>query len=112
DTPSIAVIDLETGMTAASVPLSHAPRALDFAPGGKVYFTVTGVDGLEVLDPTTNQVAGAPIATGGDLEYVDVDQGKVVASVPTGKAPHWIGLTGVGSRAYVTNESDSTVSVV
>jgi YVTN family beta-propeller protein len=36
----------------------------------------------------------------------------VVAAVPTGKAPHWIGLGGDGSRAYVTNESDNTVSVV
>ena len=53
----------ETGTMAASVPLAHAPRALDFAPGGKVYFTVTGVDGLEVLDPATNQLAPAPIAT-------------------------------------------------
>jgi YVTN family beta-propeller protein len=134
DTPSIAVVDLDSGMVTTSVPLQHPPRALDFAPDGKVYFTVAGVDGLEVLDPVTNQVAGAPIATGGsphhmiatrdgrfelvvsqtagDLEYVNREQGAVVASVPTGKAPHWIGLSGDGTRAYVTNETDDTVSVV
>jgi YVTN family beta-propeller protein len=128
------VIDLEAGTMTASVPLPHAPRALDYALGGKVYFTVTGVDGLEVLDPATNTLAAAPIATGGsphhmlatrdgafelvvsqtagDLEFVDVKQAAVVAAVPTGKAPHWIALSGDGSRAYVTNESDNTVSVV
>ena len=134
DTPSIAVLDVEAGTVTASVPLPHAPRALDYAPGGKVYFTVTGVDGLEVLDPATNTLAAMPIATGGsphhmlatrdgafelvvsqtagDLEFIDVKQAAVVAAVPTGKAPHWIGLSGDGSRAYVTNESDNTVSVV
>jgi YVTN family beta-propeller protein len=134
DTPSIAVVDLDSGALTASVPLPHAPRALDVAPNGKVYLTVTGVDGLEVLDPATNQLAASPIATGGsphhmiatkdgrfelvvsqtagDLEYVNAEQGAVVASVPTGKAPHWIGLSGDGTRAYVTNESDNTVSVV
>jgi YVTN family beta-propeller protein len=132
-TPSIAVVALDTGTTTASVPLPQAPRALDFAPGGKVYFTAAGVDGLETLDPATDQLA-APITTGGsphhmlatpdghyelvvsqtagDLEYVDVGAGKVVAAVPTGKAPHWIGLSGDGGRAYVTNEGDGTVSVV
>jgi YVTN family beta-propeller protein len=134
DAPSIAVVGLDTGMVETSVPLKQAPRALDFAPGGKVYFTVAGVDGLEVLDPQSYQVAAAPIATGGsphhmlstrdgafemvvsqvagDLEFVDVSQGKVVAAVPTGKAPHWIGLSADGSRAWVTNESDNSVSVV
>jgi YVTN family beta-propeller protein len=134
DAPAIAVVALESGTVTASVPLQHAPRALDFAPGGNVYFTVAGVDGLEVLDPATNQVSPAPIATGGsphhmlatrdgnfelvvsqtagDLEYVDVAAARVVAAVPTGNAPHWIGLSGDGARAYVTNESDNTVAVV
>jgi YVTN family beta-propeller protein len=114
------------------VPLSHAPRALDLAPDGKVYFTEAGVDGLVVLDPATNQVADAPIATGGsphhmiadggfelvvsqtagDLELVDLKTDTVQAHVATGKAPHWIGLLSDGSRAYVTNESANSVSVV
>jgi len=134
DNPSIAVVDLDAGSVIASMPLASAPRALDFAPGGKVYFTVTGVDGLESLDPATDELATAPVATGGsphhmiatkdgnfelvvsqtagDLEYVDRNTQAVVAHVPTGKAPHWIGLGPGGGRAYVTNESSNTVSVV
>jgi YVTN family beta-propeller protein len=134
DTPSIAVVDLTGGTVVASVPLTHAPRALDFAPDGEVYFTVSGVDGLEALVPATREVEATPIASGGsphhmlstrdgrfelvvsqtagDLEYVDVATDAVVAHVRTGKAPHWIGLDGDGRRAYVTNESDDNVSVV
>jgi YVTN family beta-propeller protein len=131
--PSIDVVSLDAGPVTATVPVPRAPRALDFSAAGKVYFTVTGVNGLEVLDTATNQLA-APIPTGGsphhmvgtkdgdfelvvsqtagDLEYVDVKSQTVVAAVPTGKAPHWIGLTPDGSRAYVTNESDNNISVV
>jgi YVTN family beta-propeller protein len=134
DTPSIAVVGLTTGTLVASVPLTHPPRALDFAPDGDVYFTVSGVDGLESLLPGSQQVEPTPIASGGsphhmlstkdgrfellvsqtagDLEYVDVTTDSVVAHVATGKAPHWIALDGEGSRAYVTNESDNSVSVV
>src|SRR5205823_5825648 len=97
-----------------SLPLTHAPRALDFAPDGEVYFTVSGVDGLETLLPATREMEATPIATGGsphhmlstrdgrfelvvsqtagDLEFVDVATDAVVAHVPTGKAPHWIAL--------------------
>jgi len=42
----------------------------------------------------------------------DVMTSAVVSRVPTGKAPHWIAVNSDGSRAYVTNESDNSVSVV
>jgi YVTN family beta-propeller protein len=134
DGPSIAVVDLDRGAVVRSLPLAHAPRALDLPPAGELYFTVSGVDGLESLDPPSRQLAASPITTGGsphhmigtkdgrfelvvsqtagDLEYVDVNTQAVVAHVPTGKAPHWIGLGADGRRAYVTNETSNTVSVV
>jgi YVTN family beta-propeller protein len=134
DTPSITVVALDSASVVGSFPLTHAPRALDFAPGGEVFFTVSGVDGLESLDLASQQLAAAPIATGGsphhmiatkdgrnelvvsqtagDLEYVDRNTQAVVAHVPTGRAPHWIGLSPNGRHAYVTNESSNTVSVV
>jgi YVTN family beta-propeller protein len=48
----------------------------------------------------------------GDLEYVDVSPDVVVANVPTGTTPRWIGLSSDGTRAYVTNEGSNSVSVV
>jgi len=132
-TPSIAVIDLASATEVGSVALEQAPRALDYAPSGHVYFTLMGVDALEVLDPATNRL-GAPVATGGsphhmlatkdgafelvvsqtvgDLEYVDPVGGTVVANVPTGLTPHWIALSSDGASAYVTNEGSDSLSVV
>lgn len=129
---AVVVVDLDAASVVTSVPLGHAPRALDYAPDGKVYFTQAGVDGLALLDPATNQLAPAPIATGGsphhmiadgeyelvvsqtagDLELVDAKTAMVEGRVPTGKAPHWIGLVGDGGRVYVTNESDNSISVI
>jgi YVTN family beta-propeller protein len=130
---SIAILDLVAGMQLGQVPLQQAPRALDYAPSKRVYFTLTGVDALEVLDPATGQV-GTAIPTGasphhmlatkdgafelvvsqgaGELEYVDPNNQSVVAHVATGKAPHWIALSSDGRFAYVSNESSNDVSVV
>jgi YVTN family beta-propeller protein len=130
--PAIVVVDLDAGTVTATVPLQHAPRALDVGQDGRIFFTQAGVDGLGVLDPATNQIAAAPIATGGsphhmisdgpeelvvsqtagDLEVVDVAKGSVEGHIATGKAPHWIALSSDRSRAYVTNESDNSVSAI
>jgi len=131
--PAIVVIDLDTAKAVTSVALQQPPRALDYAPNGNVYFTVSGKDELEVLDPKTNEL-GAPIATGGsphhmlatkdgelelvvsqtagDLEYVDPKTGMVAANVVTGTTPHWIALSSDGKRAYVTDEGSNDLAVV
>lgn len=131
--PAIVVIDLDTAKAVTSIALQQPPRALDYAPNGSVYFTVSGKDELEVLDPKTNEL-GPPIPTGGsphhmlatkdgafelvvsqtagDLEYVDAKTGTVTASVATGTTPHWIALSSDGKRAYVTDEGSNDLAVV
>ena len=132
-TPSIAIVDLQAASEIGSVALEQAPRALDYAPSGMAYFTLMGVDALQVLDPATQKL-GTAIATGasphhmlatkdgafelvvsqkaGDLEFVDPAAGMVVANVPTGLTPHWIALSQDGEYAYVTNEGSNSLSVV
>jgi YVTN family beta-propeller protein len=133
DAPAIVLVDLRSAEVTGKVELEHAPRALDFGPNGLVYFTVSGVDALESLNPTTLEL-GTPIPTGGsphhmlatkdgayelvvsqtagELQYVDPTRQSVVASVATGTAPHWIGLSSDGQLAYVTNEGSGDVSVI
>jgi YVTN family beta-propeller protein len=133
DSPAIVVVDLETAKVRRNVALEHAPRALDYAPNGTVYFTVSGVDALEVLNPQTLEL-GTPIPTGGsphhmlaskdgeyelvvsqtagELQYVDPRRAIVVGGVKTGLAPHWIGLSSDGKLAYVTNEGSGDVTVI
>ena len=131
--PSIAIVDLLAAAEIGSVALEQAPRALDYAPNGMAYFTLMGVDALQVLDPATQKL-GTAIVTGGsphhmlatkdgafelvvsqtagDLEFVDPQAGTVVANVPTGLTPHWIALSEDGQDAYVTNEGSDSLSVV
>jgi YVTN family beta-propeller protein len=131
--PAIVAVSVAGAGSPQSFAVDKSPRALAYAPWGKIYFSAVGMDGLEVMDPATGQL-GAPIATGGsphdtrptrdgklelvvsqtagDLELIDPAAGSVVAKVPTGKMPHWIGLTSDGLRAYVTNEGDNNLVVV
>jgi YVTN family beta-propeller protein len=131
--PAIAVLDMIADTVITTVALTAAPRALDYAPTGTVYFTLTGVDALERLDPATNRL-GTPIPTGGsphhmvatkdgayelvvsqtagDIEYVDPVSATVVAKVPTGTTPHWIALSSDGKYAYVTDEGSNDLAIV
>ncbi|HYP91007.1 MAG TPA: hypothetical protein VEQ59_22735 [Polyangiaceae bacterium] len=133
DTPAIVIVDLDAGQVLGSVPLEHAPRALDYAPDDHVYFTMSGVDALEVLDPATKML-GTPIDTGGSphhmlatkdgeyelvvaqtigaLQFVELKSQSVVASVPTGTAPHWLTLSTDGKLAYVSDEGSNDVAIV
>jgi len=131
--PAIVVLDLAAAAVVTTVPLEQAPRAVDYAARGSVYFTLSGVDALQVLDPATNQL-GTAIPTGGsphhmlatkdgafelvvsqtvgDLEYVDPATSTVVGNVPTGTTPHWIALSSDGRFAYVTDEGSNDLAVV
>src|SRR5262249_35568258 len=56
---SLVILDLVSKTQVGKVPLDKTPRALDLSPDGKrLYFTVAGVDAVQVLDPTTNGIVG------------------------------------------------------
>jgi YVTN family beta-propeller protein len=117
-----------------SVSLSKVPRALNFSPDGKLlYFTQAGVDAVQVLDPTTNQIL-TQIAVGasphhplftpdgqtalvvsqgpGTLSLINPQNNAVSKVVQVGKMPHWIAVNPQGTTAWVTNEVSNDVSVV
>src|SRR5499425_597114 len=65
---AIVVIDLQTMTRVGALTLDKTPRALDASPDGKrVYFTLAGVNAIQVLDTATS---------------------KIVAQVPVGASPH------------------------
>ena len=130
----LTVIDVNKRTQTANVPLAKTPRALNFSPDGKLlYFTLAGVDSVQVLDPTSNKIltqipVGAsphhPLFTKdgkealivsqgpGELDVVNPATNAVAATVKVGMMPHWIALTPNGQTAYVTNEASNDVSVV
>jgi len=114
--------------------LDKTPRALDASPDGKrVYFTLAGVNAIQVLDTATNKiVAQVPVGASphlapstpdgrwalaavqgpGELAIIDTGNNSVAATVPVGKLPHWIAIGADGRTAWVANESSNDVSVV
>ena len=134
DAPSLAIIDIPSGTLAGSVPLDHAPRALNVSPdGAEVFFTQAGVDSVQVLDRASNQIE-ARIPTGasphhplftpagklglvavqgpGELDLFDPSSYAKSGSVKVGDMPHWIASSSDSQIAFVTNEKSNDVSVV
>lgn len=129
---AVELLDPAGGTISQTYPVDRSPRALSYAPWGKIYFSAIGLDALEVMDPSGQR--GTPIPTGGsphdtrftldgkyqllvsqtagDLELIDPNSATVSASVPTGSLPHWIGLSSDGKLAWVTNEHDNNVVAV
>lgn len=130
--PAIVKVDLDADSPTQTFAVDKSPRALA-CDSGRIYFTVVGLDAVEVLDPKSGTLAtpipsgGSPhdlrpaqpgqtelvvSQTAGDLELIDVPGAAVIAQVPTGKLAHWIALTEDRTVAYVTNEGDDSVAVV
>ena len=67
----LALIDLTTRSVVRTVALDKTPRDAEFGYDGKrFYFTQAGVSAVEVLDPASD---------------------KIVAEIPTGVSPHYVG---------------------
>jgi YVTN family beta-propeller protein len=134
DDPALAVVDLTRSAKIGTIMLSHAPRALAFGRDGKrLYFTVDGVDTVQVLEVGRNKVVAAVPAGGAphglivttsaygplvvsqsrnELEILDPVRNSVRGTVAVGRLPHGI-ATGADERTvYVTAEGSGDVSVV
>jgi YVTN family beta-propeller protein len=127
-------LDLTAGKETARVALDKTPRGLELSPDGKrVFFTLAGVDAIQVLDTASNQVvAQIPVGASphyapftpdgrwalavvqgpGELAILDTSTNTVAGTVAVGKAPHWSTSSSDGRTAYVTNEATNDVSVV
>ena len=67
----LALIDLATRSIVSNVALEKTPRDGEFSYDGKMfYFTEAGVSSVQVLDPASD---------------------KIVAQIPTGVSPHFVG---------------------
>lgn len=67
----LALIDMATRRVTRTVPLDKTPRDGEFGfDGGMFYFTQAGVSSVQVMDPAS---------------------GKIVAQIPTGVSPHFVG---------------------
>jgi YVTN family beta-propeller protein len=130
----LAVVDLGTRAVVRTVPLDKPPRDLEFSYDGKaLYFTLAGVNAVQVLDPATDKVvaqiptgasphvakvfrgapSGAVVVQGpGELLLFDTASNTPQRAIAVGKQPHWLAATADGKTIYVTNEGSNDVTVV
>jgi YVTN family beta-propeller protein len=66
----LALIDLTSHTVVRTLPLDKTPRDGEFGPDKTFYFTQAGVSSVQVFDPSSE---------------------KVVAQIPTGVSPHFVG---------------------
>ncbi len=127
-------LDLTISKEVARVPLDKTPRGLELSPDGRrVFFTLAGVNAIQVLDTATNRIATqipvgasphyasftpdgrwalAVVQGPGELAILDTANSTLAGTVAVGKAPHWSMSSGEGRTAYVTNEGSNDISVV
>lgn len=131
---ALVVVDLARRTVVRAIALDKPPRDPEFSYDGKaLYFTMAGVNAVQVLDPDTDRLVaavptgasphiagyfrGAPAATvvvqgPGELLLFDPATHAPLRSIAVGKQPHWVAVSGDGKRAYVTNEGSNDLSVV
>jgi YVTN family beta-propeller protein len=131
---ALIVVDLATKTALRTIALDKPPRDPEFAYDGRaLYFTLAGVNAVQVLDPAADKVvaeiptgasphlakftrgapAGAIVVQGpGEILLFDPAKNSPLRSVAVGKQPHWIATSGDGKTAFVTNEGSNDVTVV
>jgi len=134
DAKALVRLDLSMWKEVARVPLNETPRGLELSPDGRrVFFTLAGVNAIQILDTTTNQiVAQIPVGASphyapftpdgrwalavvqgpGELGLLNTANNTLAGTVAVGKAPHWSVSSSDGRTAFVTDEGSNDVSVV
>ena len=130
---ALVEIDLTSRSVVRTIALQSAPRDPEFSFDGKVlYFTLAGVNAIEVLDPMTDKVVaevptgvsphiarlyrgamlGAAVVQGpGVLQLFDPATKKQVHAIAVGNQPHWQ-ASNDGKKVFVTNEGSNNVTIV
>ena len=88
---ALALIDLDTRSVVRTVALEKTPRDGEFSyDGRRFYFTQAGVSSVQVLDPAS---------------------GKIVAQIPTGVSPHFVGYPAGSAFGMVVVQGPGELSL-
>ena len=91
ETAEVSIVDLDKGAVTARVPVGREPEGVTTAPDGLVYVTSETDARVSIVDPKA---------------------AKVVANIDTGSRPRGVIFSRDGSRAFVSDEADATITVI
>lgn len=128
---TVSVVDTSTRQVTATIAVGDNPVGAWPGADGRLYVDNEAGQSITAIDPVLTQAAQtyelgftpAFVTTvGEELWVTDTDAGRVVffdrasgeetGALSTGRGAHAIALSEDGSRAWITNQLDDTVSVV
>jgi YVTN family beta-propeller protein len=115
----LAVIDLARGRVVRTIATGIAPFAVVFLPGGR-HAAVSNWGGrFPRPGETTADSAGTAVpvdrrgvGVSGTVSIVEIDSGKNVATVPTGRHPSALALSPDGRTLATADANDDTVTLI
>jgi YVTN family beta-propeller protein len=139
DSDDVSLIDVTRRQQIARIAVGKKPVQVAFAPDGqRLFVSLSGENAVAAVDPNqrtlidTYPVGPGPIqlsvspdgkqlvvanqgseqAPGHSLSILDTATGRLIASPEVGKGAHGVSIAGDGTRAYISNAFDDSVSVV
>ncbi|MBA3459002.1 MAG: hypothetical protein H0T46_03505 [Deltaproteobacteria bacterium] len=129
---SVSIVDPATASVVATTPVGDAPVGAWPGADGRMYVDNEAGKSISVIDPGSKAVVAtfalgftpalAAIAPNGELWVTDTDNGKLVFLDPmtgqrrgdlvTAAGAHAFTFSADGAKAYVTNQTEGTVTVV
>lgn len=136
---TVSVVDIAAAREVARIPVGPSPVQVGFAPNGsRAYVSLRGANAVAEIDARNRRVLRRiPVGRGpvqvfatpdGGLLYVanegtravpgttasviDLATGAVIATVETGRGAHGVVVCETGSRAFVTNLYDDTLTEI
>ena len=136
---TVSVVDIAAGREAARIPVGPSPVQAGFAPdGGRAYVSLRGANAVADIDVRTRRVLrripvgsgplqlfgtpdgrllyvaneGTRAAPGTTASVIDLAAGAVIATIETGRGAHGVVVCEFGSRAFVTNLYDDTLTEI
>ena len=136
---TVSVIDADSQKEVAQIPAGKGPAQVGFTPDGRlVLVSLSEENAVAVIDPATQKVIrkvavgtvpiqlyvtpdsrmllvanqGTLKKPGKTVSMIDLENFKVVKTVPTGAGAHGVVVDRDGRYAYVTNTYANSVSVI
>lgn len=129
---SVSILDPSSGAVVETLGVGAAPVGAWPGSDGRMYVDNEAGKSISVIDPASRTVVAtfslgftpalAAIAPNGELWVTDTDNGKLVfldatsgtrlGELATGPGAHAFAFSTSGAKAYVTNQSAGTVTVV
>jgi YVTN family beta-propeller protein len=136
---TVSVVDIAAAREVARIPAGPSPVQVAFVPdGSRAYVSLRGANAVAEIDARSRRVLrriqvgrgpvqlfatpdggflyvaneGTRTAPGTTASVIDLTAGSVVATIETGRGAHGVVVCGNGTRAFVTNMYDDTLTEI